>query len=96
MLNSKSGPTADPKVREAMIDAFPYKNVNDIVFQGYGTQCSGLIYPGVNGYEEQKAWSTARTQDMEKAKAALAASKYPNGCTVEYPCLGRSRMTLAR
>lgn len=73
-------PLADPKVMEAMLLAFDLESVNAAVYQGKGeimTSC----YPAGAKYHKDVL---ANEYDLEKAKAALAESGYPDG--FEFTC----------
>lgn len=70
----------DPKVIEAMLLAFDLESVNQAVYQGKGeimTSC----YPSGAKYHTD-VWSNE--YNLDKAKAALAQSGYPNG--FEFTC----------
>lgn len=88
VLNTKKAPLSDPNLREALYWSYPYEQVLKLAVGGEGTIASGPIAVGVPGYEEQLARFGQPTQDMAKARAALALSKYPQGnitldCPVE-------------
>ena len=70
----------DPKVIEAMLLAFDLESVNNAVYQGKGeimTSC----YPSGAKYHEDVL---TNEYNIDKAKAALAQSGYPNG--FEFTC----------
>ncbi|GKV64368.1 MULTISPECIES: ABC transporter substrate-binding protein [Sporosarcina] len=82
-LNNKKGPTADPKVREAIYKA---TNVDELV-QGV-SQWGGAVRsylplpPGSWGYDEALE-DLVPTFEPEKAKELLAEAGYPDGFETE-------------
>ena len=68
-------PFKDPKVMEAMLLAFDAKAINDAVYQGRG-QVMTSCYPSGAKYHTD-VWTNE--YNLDKAKAALAESGYPNG-----------------
>ncbi len=75
-INTKSGPTADVKLREALYHAFPYEEVLRLAVGNMGAVATGAIFPGQPSYDLQAEAFGVPKQDMAKAKAALAESKY--------------------
>lgn len=73
-------PLADPKVMEAMLLAFDLESVNAAIYQGKGTVMTSC-YPAGAKYHKDVL---ANEYDLEKAKAALAESAYPDG--FEFTC----------
>lgn len=84
-LNTQKKPLSDPYLREALYYAFPYQEVLDLVLGGYGSIATGPTMVGVVGYEQQAADCGTPTQDMAKARAALAKSAYAGGVTIDMP-----------
>ncbi len=78
-INTKSGPTADLKLREALSYAFPYEQVLSLAIGDMGELGTGGVYPGQPSYDLQTETFGTPKQDMAKAEAALAQSKYADG-----------------
>jgi peptide/nickel transport system substrate-binding protein len=67
MFNTESGPTADPRVREAIQLAYDYDGHIASILQGKGEVATGLAAPAVSCRYD----AGATTQDVAKAKALL-------------------------
>ena len=78
-INTKTTPSADLNLRKALYYAFPYEQVRQLVYKNLGVPASGGIPQGLGAYEQQNQELGIPKQDMAKAQAALAQSKYPNG-----------------
>ena len=78
-FNTTRPPLNDPKVRQALSYAVPYKDLIDVGVQGYGTQSHGPVPKGIFPYSEKVP---QYTQDLEKAKALLAESGHAGGLTL--------------
>jgi len=76
MMNTKHGPLADPKVREAMRWAFDYDAHIEYALGGKGSIARGPVAPGIPGFNEA---IPEPHQDLEKAKELLAEAGYPDG-----------------
>ena len=75
-LNQKRNPAlADPKVRQAMAYAYDNNGVVEKIMKGFGTAAGQLSPKGYIGYVEE----LAPRYDLEKAKALMAESGFPNG-----------------
>lgn len=68
-------PLSDPKVMEAMLLAFDIKTVNETVYHGKGTVMTSC-YPAGAKYHKDVL---RNEYDLEKAKAVLAETDYPDG-----------------
>jgi peptide/nickel transport system substrate-binding protein len=76
-MNTKEGPFANPKVRQAVAWAIPYQKIMDAVLFGRAAPMfgdsdnvtSGFSWPQKHGY----------TTDLVKAKALLTEAGFPNG-----------------
>jgi peptide/nickel transport system substrate-binding protein len=79
MMNTTLGPMADQKVRQAVSYAVPYDQISQNVYFGYAQTGSGPIPMGMPAYDPGAPFYKT---DMDKAKAALAASGSPNGFSV--------------
>ena len=94
-FNMQNGPTADPLVRQALIQAVDLDAVRTALYQ-YGeaeAACLPLPY-GSWGYDESLE-SLALPYDVEAAKEKLAQSGYPNGFEVDiYVSNTQERTTL--
>ncbi|RPJ20254.1 MAG: ABC transporter substrate-binding protein, partial [Planctomycetaceae bacterium] len=76
-LNNQKGPLQDKKVRQALAYAMDYKAVQDNVYNGKLAPLCGAL-PPTDPYSlscEEFPYEL----DMEKAKALLAESSYPDG-----------------
>ncbi|SDH61430.1 peptide/nickel transport system substrate-binding protein [Leifsonia sp. 98AMF] len=78
-FNTLRAPLNDPKVRQALSYAVPYKDLIDVGVQGYGTQSHGPVPKGIFPYSEKVP---QYKQDLEKAKSLLAESGHANGLTL--------------
>ena len=65
------GPTADPKVREALGWATPYEDIAEGVYFGKSIPGGGPLTIGTPGYNPDAAFFST---DLDKARAALAES----------------------
>ncbi len=75
-FNVKDKPFDNPKVREALNYAVPYKGVLDGVFKGNGYVSEGPI-PVQGQFHDKNLWTV--TTDLAKAKSMLADAGYPDG-----------------
>ena len=78
-FNTTRAPLNDPKVRQALSYAVPYKDLIDVGVQGYGTQAHGPVPKGIFPYSDTVP---QYKEDLEKAKALLAESGHANGLTL--------------
>jgi len=78
-FNTTRAPLNDPKVRQALSYAVPYKDLIDVGVQGYGTQSHGPVPKGIFPYSDQVP---QYKQDLDKAKALLAESGHASGLTL--------------
>jgi peptide/nickel transport system substrate-binding protein len=74
MLNTESGPLADVRVRKAVAAAMDYEGLLSAL-KGAGQQAHGVIPEGLLGYDP----SLTASQDLDAAKAQLAAAGYGPG-----------------
>lgn len=70
----------DPKVIEAMLLAFDANSINEAIYQGRGTVMTSCYPSGAKYHKDVMS----NEYDLEKAKAALAESNYPDG--FEFTC----------
>jgi len=75
-MNTQTGPTADPNFRKFLAYSFNRKAFADSQ-KGYVKIMTGPLPEGVPGYDPKL--DPQYSYDPEKAKAALAASKYKDG-----------------
>jgi ABC-type transport system substrate-binding protein len=90
-INTKRGPLADVRVRQALNHAIDVSTLLETVMAGRGVRAGGVIPPGVGGYD-----STLRPYafDTARARALLAEAGHAQGLTLK---LWRSqRAELAR
>ncbi|WP_027092106.1 ABC transporter substrate-binding protein [Cohnella thermotolerans] len=74
-LNTKSEKLSDPKVREALVDAFPYDRVVNDVMGGTATAANGPLPKGLWGHDDSLP---APKYDLEKAKSLLLEAGVKN------------------
>ncbi|MFN8593828.1 MAG: ABC transporter substrate-binding protein [Thermomicrobiales bacterium] len=78
VLNFAEGkPTADPKVRQALAYAVPYQDIIDSVYRGRAKPLYGFATDTYAHFIGADAFPYVT--DVDKAKALLAESAYPNG-----------------
>jgi peptide/nickel transport system substrate-binding protein len=77
-MNTVDGPTADVNVRRAISYAVDYDALAAI-WNGQAPQLYGPLPPSLTTRS-----APMYTHDLDKAKAALAASAYPNGADLEF------------
>jgi peptide/nickel transport system substrate-binding protein len=76
LILTEAGPLATPEARQAMCWAFPYEEVIEGVFKGYGKRAIGGVAELVAGFDpETFQYST----DLDKARELLATAKVPEG-----------------
>jgi peptide/nickel transport system substrate-binding protein len=76
LILTEAGPLATPEARQAMCWAFPYQEVIEGVFKGYGKRAIGGVAELVAGFDpETFQYST----DLDKARELLATAKVPEG-----------------
>jgi peptide/nickel transport system substrate-binding protein len=81
LMNEKRPFFADVNVRKAISYAIDRESLIKSVLFGHGTAANSLFMPTVPYYDKS---TPGQTYDMTKAKAALAASKFPNGFSCTY------------
>ncbi|WP_215697518.1 ABC transporter substrate-binding protein [Clostridium sp. MCC353] len=80
---SESGIMKDKRVRQAIAYAINTEDVAAVAYDGTGKGATGLIPPGVLGYDESlKEGSVLTASDIDKAKALLSEAGYPDGVTL--------------
>lgn len=80
-LNNAEKPFDDVKVRQALCYLVNKKEIIDMVFDGYGKEIGGGVFPSFELYFDD-TYSSAYDADntnVEKAKELLADAGYPNG-----------------
>jgi len=81
-FNCKSGPLANPKVRQAIAYAIDRKGVINTAFMGRGTEIFGFpTLKGQNNYDGK--YDNYFSYDLTKAKALLAEAGYSNGFKIK-------------
>lgn len=76
MMSQVEGPTADPKVREAISYAIPYQEIVESVYFGYAGPGGGPLPVGIPLFDDNAPFYA---HDLERARAALAESDYADG-----------------
>ena len=80
-LNNQAGPTADINVRKALSHAFDYEAAIEAI-SGRGVIMEGPLATALVPWH--KADLPVLRHDMDAARAALAASEYPDGFEMDY------------
>ena len=75
-----AGPLASAEARQAMVLAFPYREVVDGVLQGYATQPAGFVAPALHGFNPE---TIKPTTDLDRARELFAAAGVGEGTTLE-------------
>lgn len=94
-FNMQNGPTADPLVRQALIQSVDLDAVRSALYQYDEVKAAVLPLPyGSWGYDESLE-SLALPYDVEAAKEKLSQSSYPNGFEMDiYVSNTQERVTL--
>ena len=83
-MNMKEGPTADIRVRTAIIQALDIEQMNKALYQYGEAERAYMPLPPISwGYDETLEDSVPK-YDPEAAKKLLAEAGYPDGFTMEY------------
>ncbi len=77
LMNNNNDILKDPKVRAALSLAVDRDQIVEKVFEGTRIPATGIVPPGIVGYQED-AFEYSK-YDPEKAKEMLADAGYPNG-----------------
>ena len=76
LILTEAGPLATPEARQAMCWAFPYDEVIEGVFRGYGKRAIGGVAELVAGFDPE---TFQYTTDLDKARELLAAAEVAEG-----------------
>jgi peptide/nickel transport system substrate-binding protein len=76
-MNANEGPTADPQVRQALLYATPYADIQNSVYFGNATQAYGAIPDNYPYFYGKDFWNYET--DLDKAKQLLTEAGYPDG-----------------
>jgi peptide/nickel transport system substrate-binding protein len=76
LILTEAGPLATPEARQAMCWAFPYDEVIEGVFRGYGKRAIGGVAELVAGFDPE---TFQYTTDLDKARELLAGADVPEG-----------------
>src|SRR5215212_1741133 len=76
LILTEAGPLATPEARQAMCWAFPYDEVIEGVFKGYGKRAIGGVSELVAGFDPE---TFQYTTDLDKARELLATADVPEG-----------------
>ncbi|HET7025973.1 MAG TPA: ABC transporter substrate-binding protein [Gemmatimonadales bacterium] len=79
-INTRRGPLADVRVRQALNYATDVSTLLGQIMGGRGTRTAGALPPGLDGYDSTRA---PYPHDVAKAKALLRAAGYPNGISLQ-------------
>jgi peptide/nickel transport system substrate-binding protein len=79
-LNWKTPPFDNPKIRQAIAMAMPYKQIISIGYMGQARKWDALYTEFLNGYIKPQA---QYEQDADKARQLLAEAGYPGGKGLE-------------
>jgi peptide/nickel transport system substrate-binding protein/oligopeptide transport system substrate-binding protein len=77
LMNTTDDTLKDPVVRRALSMAINRQAICDTVFEGTREPATGLVPPGIVGYEDN-AWAYSK-YDVEAAKGLLAEAGFPEG-----------------
>ena len=76
LILTEAGPLATPEARQAMCWAFPYDEVIEGVFRGYGKRAVGGVAELVAGFDRE---TFQYTTDLDKARELLATAGMAEG-----------------
>ena len=76
LMLTETGPLASPEARQALCYAFPYDEVVQGVYRGYGKRAVGPVAEVVRGFDPA---TFSFPTDLAKAKGLLAAAGVPEG-----------------
>jgi peptide/nickel transport system substrate-binding protein/oligopeptide transport system substrate-binding protein len=79
-INTRRGPLADVRVRQALNYATDVPALLDQIMGGRGTRTAGALPPGLEGYDSTRA---PYPHDVAKARALLRAAGYPGGISLQ-------------
>ena len=79
-LNFKTPPFDNPKLRQAIAYAMPYRQIATVGYAGSAQRMDGHFSRSLNGYVKP---STQYATDIPKAKQLLAEAGYPDGKGLE-------------
>ena len=79
-INTRRGPLADVRVRQALNYATDVPALLDQIMGGRGTRTAGALPPGLDGYDSTRA---PYPHDVARAKALLRAAGYPGGISLQ-------------
>jgi peptide/nickel transport system substrate-binding protein len=92
-FNCVQGPTADKRVRQALILATDKKELAQAVSDGTGVASSTILGPSTKyRITDDVTWA----YNPERAKRLLAEAGYPNGFTMQVLCKGSSHQLIAQ
>lgn len=77
VMNTKDAALSNAKVREAISLAINRQAICDTLFEGTRKPATGIVPPGIFGFQED-AWASSK-YDVEAAKKALADAGYVDG-----------------
>lgn len=76
---SIAGPLASPTARQALCWAFPYQQVIEGIYLGYGKQAIGAVAETLRGFAPE---TPRYTTDLERARQLLDEAGVPTGTTL--------------
>ncbi|MGI9254959.1 MAG: ABC transporter substrate-binding protein, partial [Thermomicrobiales bacterium] len=79
LMLTMAGPLATPEARQAMCWAFPYDDVIDSVYKGYGKRAIGGVAEILNGFNPD---TFTYTTDLDKAKELFAKAGVAEGTEI--------------
>lgn len=79
-INTRRGPLADVRVRQALNYATDVPTLLDQIMGGRGTRTAGALPPGLDGYDSTRA---PYPHDIARARALLRAAGYPQGISLQ-------------
>jgi len=77
LMNNEDEVLKDPKLRAALSLAINRQTIADVVFEGTRVPATGIVPPGIVGFQED-AWAYSK-YDVDAAKEMLAEAGYADG-----------------
>ena len=91
MFNTNKGNIMlDENLRKAILSSISYDGINQAINLGYTVRATSMLPPGTNDRPADGTYSDPLPQDIDAAKAYLAASDY-DGSTLRMICISGSK-----
>jgi len=92
-INQAFGPLGDIRVRQAIWYAVDIPSAIEVAYGNYGEVGSGIVSPGIDG-RHPNLKSLFPTQDIERAKKAMAEAGHANGFDLSMSCNSADRQRM--